>query len=196
MPDTENPARLKACVQGARRSHLATQPGRWFRETMLKLGRFGREELKLSEKVESAYVATWARVEGAIVGKDPAEALLKWREAEIKRIEAKLMAETLTEKVEQEHTRTEQIKAETERTRAEAAKLRAEAFKIQVEAAIALVDRLAAAKLWVVPDGNGGVQLVPRPEDADTTLLYSRLIPSGLLDFRPTPLGDSEIPAP
>jgi hypothetical protein len=188
MRETETRTRLKAWVRAVRCKDWVGEGGRWFRESLVQIGRFGRDELKIGEKLESAHEAIWARAEGTLVGKDQAAAVVSWQEAENKRIQAKLSEQTFEQKVGQENTRTSQMKAEVEKTRAEAEKLRAEALKIRVDAAITLADRLLAAKVWIVPDENGGLHIVPIPEGADIARLYFSTGSQGAVEpKRPTP---------
>jgi hypothetical protein len=207
MPETSRPTRVKAWVRAVEAKHWAGTAGRWFRETMIAISRFGRSRLRLGQKIDQSYDASWARVEGALVGKDQADALSKWQDAENHRVGASLKRAMLDEKVAQEKIQTDKLRAEaakahadaekttaeTDRVRAEAEKLRAETTRIRIEAAITMADRMAAAKVWVVRDTNGNFRLAPIPEGTDISPLYSELVSKELLDGLNITLGQIEL---
>lgn len=196
MLEAGKQTRLKVWIRAVLPGHWGGKAGRWFRGALIKIARFGRDELKLPEKTKSIRDAAWAHAEGATVGTSQAEALLKWQEAESKRIEVQPRQQTLDDSVQQVRVATEKLKAEaekakaeTEKLNAEAEKLRAEASSLRVDAAIKLVDRLVAARVWIVPDSSGGFHLVPLPKNADVSQLYPELIPEDLLSLDAVGLG-------
>ena len=197
-----NPTRVRAWIRAVPVNVWVSDAGSWFREVLAKLGRFGGETLRLQDRVSTLHEALWQRATVSAAGRENADALLKWQEAENKRILAKVNSETVADKIEQERIVTQKLNAETEKVRAEtrkvlseADKLQAEAFSMRIDAAIRLADRLSKARVWIVPEKDGSFRLLPLPKDADVAQFYPELIPGELIAIDPAEEKECEPPS-
>lgn len=191
MPDVR-PTRIRAWIRAVPVNAWAGEAGSWFRDVLAKIGRFGKKTLRLQDRVSTLHEAVWGRATLLAAGRENVDALLKWQEAENKKILANVNSQTATDKVEQERIITQKLSAETDKIRAEtrkvvseADKVRAEAFSIRVDAAIRLADRLSKARVWIIPDKDGSFRLLPLPREADISQFYPELVPSELVAIDP-----------